>query len=105
MAFWIALGVLVVAVCVGLAIAIVRGIGTWRQLKSTGQLFTAELERISRASAEIDVHLARATASSERLGEAQDRLQASRSKLEVQLAAIREARAQLARAFWFLPVR
>jgi hypothetical protein len=88
---------------VGLIDAIVRGIRTWRQLRRTGSTFTAELDRISRTAAEIDGQLARAAAAGERLTEAQERLRASRARLDVQLAAVREARGQLARTFWFVP--
>ena len=39
----------------------------------------------------------------ERLQAATDRLAVSRAKLNVQLAAVREARAQVRRVFWFVP--
>lgn len=105
MAIWIALAVLVASLAVGLAFAVYRGFRTWRRLKRTGRAFTAELERIAGATAEIDAHLDRAGASGERLSEAQARLRAARARLDVQLAAVREARGQLARMFWFLPGR
>jgi hypothetical protein len=100
---WIAIAVLVAGVVVGLVDAVVRGIRTWRQMKRTGARFTAELDRISRAAAEIDGQLARAAAAGERLTEAQARLRVSRARLDVQLAAVREARHELARTFWFVP--
>ena len=103
MAIWLALGVFLVAIAAGIAIAAYRAIRTWRLMKRTGGAFTAELDRISRAAAEIDGHLARASASMGCLTEAQARLSASRARLEVQLAAVREARGQLARVFWFAP--
>ena len=105
MVVWIALAALVVALAVGLAVAAYRGICAWRLLKRTGGTFTAELDRISHVTEEIDGQLARASAAGERLTEAQERLRHSRARLDVQLAAVREARAQLARAFWFVPGR
>ena len=105
MAVWIALAAFLVPLAAGITIAVYRAVRTWRLLKRTGGSFTAELDRIARAADEIDGHLARASASTDRFGEAQVRLSASRARLEVQLAAIREARGQLARVFWFVPVR
>ncbi len=104
-AVWIALAAFFVALAAGITIAAYRAIRTWRLLKRTGGSFTAELDRIALATAEIDGHLARASASSGQLSEAQARLSASRARLEVQLAAVREARGQLARVFWFVPGR
>jgi hypothetical protein len=105
MAVWLALALFLVALAAGLAFAAYRAVCTWRLVKRTGGSFTAELDRIARVSGEIDGHLARASASAERLAAAQDRLRASRARLDVQLAAVREARGQLARVFWFVPGR
>jgi hypothetical protein len=105
MAVWIALAAFLVALATGIAIAVYRAICTWRLVKRTGGSFTVELDRIAVATAEIDGHLARASASSGKLTEAQARLSASRARLEIQLAAVREARGQLARVFWFMPGR
>jgi hypothetical protein len=103
MAVWIALAVLVVGLAVGITVAVYRGICLWRLAKRTGATFGAELDRISRAAAEIEEQLARAEASAARLSEASERLRVSRARLDVQLAAVRRARAQVARAFWFVP--
>ena len=101
----IALAVFLVGLGVGLAVGGYRGICTWRLLKRTGRSFGAELERISRAAAEIEGQLARAAAAAERLGVVQDRLAVSRARLDVQRSALREARTQVARTFWFVPGR
>jgi hypothetical protein len=103
MVFWIALAVLLVGVVVGLVVAIVRGLRLWRQAKRTGRAFTAELDHIARVSGEIEQQLARAQESSTRLTAALERLNASRQRLDIQLAAVREAREQLARTLWFVP--
>ena len=65
--------------------------------------FSDETARIAEVSEQIQVHLDRASASSERLGAVAERLAVSRAKLEVQLQAIREARHAMRRLLWFLP--
>ena len=102
-AFWIALAVLVVAVLGGIAYAVVRGLSLWRQVKRTGGTFGAESARIADATADIQEHLDRASASGASLGDASERLAASRAKLDVQLQALREARQTMRRLLWFLP--
>ena len=103
MAVWIALSVFVVGLTVGLGYAVIRGIKLWRHAKRTGATFSAETERIARVADEIAVQLDRANASSMRLTEAAERLRASAARLQVQREAAMEARATLARTFWFLP--
>jgi hypothetical protein len=102
-AFWIALAVLFVAIIGGIAFVVVRGIALWRDVKHTGSAFGAEVERISVVSAQIERHMAAAEAATGRLQVATGRLATSRAQLDVQLAAVREARAQVRRTFWFVP--
>jgi len=101
--FWIALAVLVAGILGGIAYAALRGLAMWRQIKRTNRAIGAEAARIEEASAEIQEHLDRATASSALLGEAAGRLAVSRAKLDVQLQAVREARQTVRRVLWFLP--
>jgi len=103
MVFWLSLAVLVAGVVAGIAYAVVRGLALWRQLKRTNRTFGAEAARIAEVSAGIQEHLDRASASSVLLTEATARLAVSRAKLDVQLAAIREARQTVRRVLWFLP--
>jgi len=103
MVFWLSLAVLVAGVVAGIAYAVVRGLALWRQLKRTNRMFGAEAARIAEVSAGIQEHLDRASASSVLLTEATARLAVSRAKLDVQLAAIREARQTVRRVLWFLP--
>jgi hypothetical protein len=103
MSFWIALAVLLVGVVAGIAYAVVRGIAMWRQIKRTGATLNVETARIADASAQIQEHLDRASASSALLGDAAERLAVSRAKLDVQLQALREARRTVRRVLWFLP--
>ena len=103
MGFWIALAVLLVGIVGGIAYVVVRAIVLWRQLKSTKRTFGSESARIADASADIQEHLDRASASGAALGDAAARLAASRAVLDVQLRAVREARQTMRRMLWFLP--
>ena len=103
MAFWIALAVLLVAVVVGIAYCVVRGLQLYRNAKRASARITAEMERISAVTLQIERQSAKAAAAVERLQGATGRLAVSRARLDVQLAAVREARAQLRRTFWFVP--
>ena len=101
--FWLTLAVLVVAVAAGLAFAIVRGLQLYRATKRTGAKFSSRLERVSAAAASIETQLAAADASGQTLTAALGRLEVSRARLAVQLAALSEARSQVRRVFWFVP--
>ena len=101
--FWLSLALLFVAVVAGIAFAVVRGLQLYRNVKRAGGEFSERTEKISGTVASIERHMAAAEASTQRLSEANRRLQLSRARLDVQLAAIREARAQVRRVFWFVP--
>jgi hypothetical protein len=103
LAFWLSLAVLLAALAAGVAYAVVRGLQLWRLVKRTGATFAAETERISSASAQIERHLADASAAAARLRDASTRLAGSRARLDVQLGAVREARANVRRMLWFVP--
>ena len=103
MVFWIALAVLLVAVVVGIAYCVVRGFQLYRDAKRAGGRITGEMERISEVTLSIERHSAKAAAAADRLHGATGRLALSRARLDVQLAAVREAQAQLRRTFWFIP--
>ena len=103
MVFWIALAVLLVAVVGGIAYASVRGFQLYRNAKRSGAVFTSEMDRINEVSLQIERQLAKSEAATERLQSATGRLSSSRARLDVQLAAVREARAQVRRVFWFVP--
>jgi hypothetical protein len=103
MAFWIALAVLVVAVVAGIAYAAVRGFQLWRDGKRVSATFGTEMDRINAGALEIERRMAEADASVRRLTATTERLTVSRARLEIQVAAFREARAQMRRLFWFVP--
>ncbi len=103
MLFWLALVVLLVGIVGGIAFAVIRGLALWRDIKRSSAALGAELAVIGDGSAQIEHHLAAAEASSSRLHASMDRLAVSRARLEIQLAAVHEARAQVRRVFWFVP--
>ena len=103
MVFWIALGILLVAVVAGIAYAAIRGWQLYRTAKRTGAVITSEMDRISAVTLEIEQQMAKAEAATSRLNAATGRLSTSRAQLDVQLTAIRQARAQVRRVFWFVP--
>ncbi len=102
-ALWICLAVFVLGVVGGLAYAAVRGFVLWRRMKRTKGLIGPETERIARVAEEITTQLDRASESSARLTEAAERLRRSGARLQIQLAAVDEARQRLRRTFWFVP--
>jgi hypothetical protein len=103
MAVWIAFAVLVVALVAAIAFAVVCGVVLWRQAKRTSAALGAETARIARVADEISMQLERADASGTKLSEASARLRSSVERLQLQRAAIDEARAAVRRTFWFLP--
>jgi hypothetical protein len=100
-AVWIALGVAVAGIVAGLGVAVVRGFRVWREFRALGRTVGVRLDGITRSADEIETHLSRAAESSERLTFALDTLRRSRAVLDVQLAALREARDTVSRAVPF----
>ena len=94
---------LLICVVAGVVYAVVRGLALWRVTKQSGGAISREVEHVSAAAGEIEVHLQRAAASQEQLAASAGQLSASRARLEVQLAAVREARVTIRRLLWFLP--
>ena len=103
MTFWIALAVLLVAVVVGIAFAVLRGLQLWRNVKRSSASLTGELERISEATARSSTTGRGGGGMRGDSNSAGERLAVSRAQLDIQLAAVREARAQVRRTFWFVP--
>ena len=102
---WIALGVAVAGIVAGAAVALVRGLRAWRELKEIGGTVGDRLDGITRSTDEIETHLSLAAESSERLAASLERLRRSRAVLDVQLSALREARDTVMRAVPFLGAR
>jgi ABC-type siderophore export system fused ATPase/permease subunit len=93
--FWLALILLIVVSLAGLVYAAVRGFQLYRQAKRTSANLSGAMEKITRGTEEIQANLERAQRAQGDLQEAMARLQGSRDRLDVQLTAVREARAAL----------
>jgi uncharacterized membrane-anchored protein YhcB (DUF1043 family) len=98
---WPALAVAVAGLVGGVVVAFVRGRRTWRSFKALGRTIGEGTDQIATASSEIETHLTRAGEGSERLTAALERLRRSRARLDVQLAAVGEARNAVERAVPF----
>ena len=104
MAFWIALAVLLVAVVGGHRVRGRSRLPALSHREAESAPHSAARWIGSAASREqIERHAAAAEAAAGRLKDASGRLATSRARLDVQLAAVREARAQVRRVFWFVP--
>ncbi|GIU95386.1 MAG: hypothetical protein KatS3mg012_1843 [Gaiellaceae bacterium] len=93
----------VVVVLAAAALAVLRGIGLWRQAKRTGRALSAELSTFSERSARTERLLAEAEASSRELEQALARLRASRAQLAVLVRALERASARTRWLRAFLP--
>src|SRR5262245_60083069 len=102
---WPALAVALLGIVAGIAIAVLRGLKTWRDVKHLGSSVGERTEAIARSTAEIEVHLTRAGESSERLTAALESLRRSRAELDVLIAALRESRTTVERTMPFLGSR
>jgi len=105
-------GVVLYAFLVGLtasvlatAFVVVRGIRLWRNAKTTGGMFSAELESFEERSARAERLLAEADRSSQDLEAALGRLRASRARLDVLLGSVHAAQRRTRWLRAFLPVR
>ncbi len=98
---WIALALAILATGGGGTFALLRGLRAWRGLKTAGGRIGAGLETVARTAADVEVHLERGAAGSERLAAALDRLARSRARLDVQRAALQQALDAVRRAVPF----
>jgi hypothetical protein len=100
---WLALAASLLAVVAASTVTTVRGIGLFRDAKRVGGRFGQEVAGIERGTAAIEGHLTNAAESSEALSRAVARLNASRTRLNVLLAAIEDARATVRLVTAYLP--
>jgi len=103
MVFWLSLAVLIVALAAGIAYAAAKGWQLYRASKRVSGTFGAEMDRINATTLQIEQRVAEAETAAGRLHEASERLALSRARLDVQLAAVKEARMLVRRVFWFVP--
>lgn len=103
MLFWLSLAFLTLAVVGSIAYAALKGLETYRDTKRVLGTSGAELDRITRATAEIELHLQAAATSGARLDASLTRLSASRARLNVLTSAVADVRAAFARATSLVP--
>jgi len=103
MLFWLALAFLLLAVIGSIAYAAVKGLETYRHTKRVLASSGSELDRITRATAEIELHLQAAATSGSRLDASLTRLSVSRARLNVLTSALADVRAAYARATSLVP--
>jgi len=103
MLFWLSLAFLILAVVGSIAYAALKGLATYRDTKRVLGTSSAELDRITRATAEIELHLQAAATSGTRLDASLTRLSASRARLNVLTSAIADVRAAFTRATSLVP--
>jgi hypothetical protein len=101
----IAFLVSVLAVVVATVFSIVRGVGLWRQARSTGAAFSTETAKFEERSVRTERLLAEADTSSQALRVALERLERDRAQLNVLLQAIERAKRRTRWLRVFLPVR
>jgi len=87
----------------GLVVAVVRGLGLWRQARHTAGTFTSELESFDEKTARTERHLAEWERASVRLDAAVERLRMSRARLRVLQDAVEQAQARIGWLRVFVP--
>jgi cell shape-determining protein MreC len=95
--YWLALAVAAVIVLASAISTTRKGLETFRAFKAVGTTVTNEIERIERASGEVERHLTLASESASRLEAELEQLRRSRARLNVLTSAIDEVRASLDR--------
>jgi outer membrane protein TolC len=100
---WLALAVAVLATAASLIYLTLQALDAFRAFKRVGRTAGEELERIEKASAEIERHLELAAAGGTRLEASLARLQESRARLTVLTSALADTRAALNRVIGVYP--
>lgn len=95
--FWLALAVAILSVVASSVFLTIKGLEAFRAFKAVGGAVTAELDRIERASGEIERHLSLASESASRLDARLAELRRSRARLNVLSSAIDDVRASVGR--------
>jgi len=100
---WAGLGIFLVAIVAGMAFAGVRGLAAWRAFRSFERRFDRAVNETTRLIDGIEPRVAKATATGQRLEEAQLRLQESVRVAGVLFAAFGEARGLVVRVAALIP--
>ena len=85
------------------AVAVVRGVQLYRQVKRTGRTLAEPLSAFEAKAAEVDRHLDAFEASSREFERARERLGLSRARLQVLLDAVGQAQSRTRWLRVFLP--
>jgi hypothetical protein len=101
----LALLVGLLAVIAATVFVVVRGLGLWRQAKSTGAALAAEVARFEERSARTERLLSEADRANRDLQVALERLHASRARLQVLTDSLARAQRRVAWLRVFLPAR
>jgi hypothetical protein len=103
MLFWLTLTFAIVVVVASIAYAVVKGLEAYRTAKRLLSTAGEDLDRITRASAEIELHLQAAATSGTRLDASLPRLSTSRARLNVLTSALADVRAAVGRVTSVVP--
>lgn len=103
LAFWIALGILIVAPLAGVVFAVVRARALKNSLKSMKRAVEVELQRIARSGERTNEKLEATQKALERLEASLKRLRTAQARLRLIREALAEASALTARIRAFVP--
>ena len=103
MLFWLTLAFALLLILGSIAYAALKGLEFWRAFKLLSHRTTEELDRIARATAEIELHLQAAAASGTKLDASLTRLRSSRARLTVLTTALADVRASVGRITGVMP--
>lgn len=95
--FWPALAVAIVSIVASAIYLTLKGLEAFRAFKRLGGAVTGEIERIERASGQVERHLSLAAESGTRLDSELSQLRRSRARLNVLTSAIADVRAAVGR--------
>jgi uncharacterized membrane protein affecting hemolysin expression len=97
MLFWLSLAVGLVLIVGAIVYATMQGLALWRLTKQVSRSAGEELDRIARASAEIELQLQAAAVSGTSLDASLVRLSRSRARLNVLTSALADVRSAVGR--------
>jgi hypothetical protein len=95
--FWLSLAVALVSVIASATYLTLKGLEAFRAFKRLARSVGGELDRIEKASGEIERHLALASESGSKLETELAQLRRSRARLNVLTSALADVRASLGR--------
>ena len=103
MLFWLSLAIFLLLIAASATYAVLKGLELWRAFKQLGSRTSDELDRIARATSEIELHLAAAATSGTALDLSLRRLGRSRARLTVLTSALEDVRGAVWRITAVMP--